>query len=182
MSTEGESDPEPSLTTKFFDEIRRVNLGEKDEIDFSVEELAAIAADVSLLTEFCNEFKRFSQDPDAKLLVIEIVRKLATAQEGTVERCTTSIETIDRYPARLSGGAAIGGTGALLYGAVATGAVPILGPAILVVGGVVGLSACIYGRWRLSRDRSTASMRQKHFEQLVSRLEQIAPQEGGGND
>lgn len=172
---------ERSLTQKFFDEIREVSLGEKDDVDFSAQDLAAIAADVSLLTEFCREFERFSQDPDTKLLIIEIVQKLATAQEVAVMRFNTSVETIDRYPAKISGGAVIGGTGALLYGAVAAGAIPVLGPALLVVGGVIGLSACIYGRSRLSRDSLAARTRQKHFEQLLSRLEKIADAKGGSD-
>jgi len=162
-----------SLTQKFFDEIRKVNLGEQDVVNFSVRDLTTIAADVSLLTEFCSEFGRFSQDPDAKLLIIEIVRKLATSQEGAVMSYDANVATIDRYPARICGGAVVGGAGALLYGAVAAGSVPIIGPALLVIGGLAGLSACIYGRWRLSRDRVAAAMSQKHFEQLAVRLEKM---------
>lgn len=166
-----EETDELSLTKRFFNEIRKVNLGEQEAVNFSVEDLATIAGDVSLLTEFCSEFNRFTQDPDAKLLIIEIVRKLATSQEGAVMGYDASIDTIDRYPAKICGGAVVGGAGALLYGAVAAGSIPIIGPALLVLGGLAGLSACIYGRRRFTRDRVAAAISQKHFEQLVARLE-----------
>src|SRR4051812_6045642 len=98
----------PSLAQRFFEEVREVNFGEKESIDFSTENLAIIAGDVSLLIEFCRMFDSFSQDPDAKLLIIEIIRKLATAQEGAAIRYDETIAGIDRYPAKVCGGAAVG--------------------------------------------------------------------------
>jgi hypothetical protein len=170
-----------SLTRRFFEEIRKVNLGERETVNFKVEDLATIAGDITLLTEFCLEFSRFSQDPDARLLIIEIVRKLATSEEGAVMRYDANIDTIDRYPARVCAGAVIGGMGALLYGAVAVGSIPVLGPAVLVVAGLVGLSACVYGRRRLSRDKVAATVSQKHFEQLAARLEKLHASSPGGS-
>ena len=169
----------PSLTQKFFEEVRRVNLGEKQNIDFRVEDFATIAGDVSLLMEFYRIFDSFSQDPDAKLLIIELIRKLATAQEGATVRYDETIALIDRYPARVCGGAAVGGTGALLYGAVATGAIPIIGPAILAVCGIIGFSVCAYGRLRFARNKENALTMQRNFEQLLTRLEaRMAKQSG----
>jgi hypothetical protein len=170
-----------SLTQRFFEEVRRVNLGEKQNIDFSVEDFAIIAGDVGLLMEFYRSFDSFSRDPDAKLLIIELIRKLATAQEGATVRYDETIALIDRYPARVTGGAVIGGSGALLYGAVATGAVPIVGPAILAVCGIIGFSVCVYGRLRLARNKENALTMRRNFEQLVTQLE-VRMSQGTGEE
>ena len=144
--------PPATLTQRFFREVRQVNLGEQEEIRMTTDDLAEIAGDVSSLTEFCRAFEVFSQDPDAKLLIIDILRKLTVSQEAAVMRYDESIAVVQTDTLqKVCGGAAIGGTGALLYGAVAAGTIPVIGPALLAIGGLIGLSACFYGRLRLAR-------------------------------
>lgn len=155
----------------FFEEVRNVHVGNKDHLNFSGEEFAAIAADIALSNEFCRYFDEFSQDKAAKKLVLQIIGKLILAAEDDVARCEDYIKILDVYPARLGVGAAGGATAALLYGAVAAGSVGVLGPALLAAGGMISLSAALVGRIKFARDRRLAHLRSQQLASLLKELE-----------
>lgn len=169
---ERNTDPE-QIPELFFLEMRQLSLGEISEISLTPHDLTLMVSNVSLIAKFCELYRRFSQDPEIRENIKEIIRKLIAGLELDIDRYDSHVKTIDIYAGRVSGAAAIGGTGALLYGAVAAGTVGVLGPVALVIGGFLGIGFSVYGRTKFSAIKRSTKQTKTHFEQLLERLEGI---------
>ena len=157
-----------TLVGKFFGQIREINLGERSELDFTAEELYEIADNISLRTEFRQAFSNFSQDPDTKSLILDLLNALNVDTTIEIERQSTHINTIDIYGQRSSGTVALGGAGALLLGSAAAGTI---GPLVMTICGGVGLAACVFGRLKLSRRKRELEAKVTKLSSLLSDLE-----------
>ncbi len=161
----------PTLPSRFFNDVRAVSLGDKASISLKLEELGEIASDISLLAEFVDRYHSFSQNPEAQRLVTNIFRALIRDDQERLDQASTRMTTIDYYIGRISTAATIGGGGALLYGAVASGAAAAPGAILLAIAGIVGTITSIHGRSRLAREGRKIAKRKQSFEDLLAQLE-----------
>jgi hypothetical protein len=157
----------PSAVDRFFADVRSIGLNDRRDLSLSDDEIHALVSDIALSAEFLRKFDSFTQDDDLKALVVEMLRRLGAEEKRESQRCEANIATVDRYGGRMSGAAVVGGVGALLYGAVAAGAVAVAGPIALVACGVGGVVACIWGRARLGEAQREAMSRQDAYERFV---------------
>jgi hypothetical protein len=159
-----------SLPHRFFREVRELRAGDRTNLTVTGVDLARIAGDVALAIEFLDLFEGFANDPrtrDAvRMLIEDVIRKEAASAASEASR----VEATDRYLGRPATAGLIGGGGALLYGAVAAGAVTGIGPAILALGSSAALATSLWVRQRAARRATHATTRVAALTALLERL------------
>lgn len=163
--------PEETPAARFFDQVRAVSCGDRASLDLTLGDMEAIASDLTQLGEFRRRYKGFSQDPEAKALVLDILRGLMRADADRELGARDRVELVDRYLRVPAITAAVGGTGALVYGAAAAGLVASPGAVALVLAGVAGWAGAALARATQARRARIAARRRQSLEDLLNQLE-----------
>jgi hypothetical protein len=111
----------------------------------SASSLLLVANDIGLQREFLRRYN--AQSHENQEVFEDIYHRLLVALQGAISKDDHYVQTIDTYGQRVSASAAVGGVGALLWGAAAAGSIPILGPLVLTMPQweACSVSLCVFG-------------------------------------
>jgi len=133
------------LPARFFAEARAALLDSKPSIDIASTDILRISEDATLRADFRRLFRRDTNDPELKALILRYLREVADSLEDAAEVADIDVDLLDRVAMAPSAGAVVAGCAAM----IATGGA--IGAIVLVSGGLFGLAASGIGRTRKKR-------------------------------
>jgi hypothetical protein len=159
-----------TLPHRFFRQVRELRAGDRADLAVTGDDLARIASDVALAIEFLDLFDGFANDPRTRDAVRMLIEDVIRKEQARAASESARVEATDRYLGRTATAGLLGGGSALLYGAVAAGAVTGIGPAVLALGSTAALATSLWVRQRAAGRATEASTRVAALTALLERL------------
>lgn len=126
-----------TVLDRLFSQAREVVLGERDEIDISLDDIMALVSNEVLQARFRARFRLEAQNQETRELILILLSSISTEAIETSEQIAIDADGVDHYVGRPSIGVSAGAV-AMLVASTGLGAILLLcsGVAGLIVGGV----------------------------------------------
>ena len=156
--------PRKDLPREFYERTRDVYLGEREGIDFTVEQLVEMAGDVSAQLELTRRVREGQNDPNFRELLILFLEKAADELDEAAGAGDDFADLLDRAGLPPSGAV----TAAAIAAIVASHGALI--PILVLAGGAASLGLLGAGRTRLKSKSRREKADSKTLRNLADRL------------